>query len=169
MDKYCLLSNDVETTSIWFNSLRDETGSKVLREGMPKLLDIYSKYNISTTFFVTGYIAKLYPELVKMILPFGLEIGSHGLSHEKKHGFDILNHKEQIEHLRESKKILEDLSGKEVISFRSPALRLSNNTVSALEETGYRIDSSVAAQRLDMFMYFGGVQKVTWLTAPRLP
>ncbi|MCD4665585.1 MAG: polysaccharide deacetylase family protein [Bacteroidales bacterium] len=169
MDKYCLLSNDVETTSIWFNSLRDETGSKVLREGMPKLLDIYSKYNISTTFFVTGYIAKLYPEIVKMILPFGHEIGSHGLSHEKKHGFDILNHKEQIEHLRESKKILEDLSGKEVISFRSPALRLSNNTVSALEETGYRIDSSVAAQRFDMFMSFGGVQKVKWLTAPRLP
>ena len=28
MDKFCLLSNDVETTSIWHNSLRDETGLK---------------------------------------------------------------------------------------------------------------------------------------------
>ena len=84
MNKYCLLTNDVETTSIWFNSLRDKTGLKVLQEGMPILLDLYEKYNIKSTFFFTGYIAKLYPRLVKMILPYGHEVGSHGLSHEKK-------------------------------------------------------------------------------------
>ena len=42
MTKYCLLTNDVGTTSIWFNALRDETGLKVLKEGMPILLDLYS-------------------------------------------------------------------------------------------------------------------------------
>ena len=41
--KYCLLTNDVETHSIWFNTLRDETGEKVRDEGMPILLDIYKK------------------------------------------------------------------------------------------------------------------------------
>jgi peptidoglycan/xylan/chitin deacetylase (PgdA/CDA1 family) len=166
---YCLLTNDVETTSIWFNSLRDKTGLKVLREGMPILLDIYKKFNIKSTFFFTGYIAKLCPEIVKMAQKDGHEIASHGLSHEKKHGFDILSYEEQVNHLKESKKILEDISGKEVISFRSPALRMSDNTVSALEEAGYKIDSSVASQRFDMFMSFGGMQKIKWLTAPRLP
>ena len=52
ISKYCLLTNDVETTSIWFNSLRDETGLKVLREGMSVLLDLYEKYEIKTTFFL---------------------------------------------------------------------------------------------------------------------
>ncbi len=169
MDKYCLLSNDVETTSIWHNSLRDETGYKVWKEGMPLLLDLYQKYNVKSTFFFTGYIAKLYPDIVKMVIPYGHEIGSHGLSHEKEDGFDVMPLGRQIEHLVESKKILEDISGHTVISFRAPALRVNNDTALALHEADYKIDSSVASQRFDMFMSFGGMKKLNWLTAPRLP
>lgn len=169
MKKYCLLSNDVETTSIWHNTLRDKTGYKVLMEGMPLLLDLYAKYNVKSTFFFTGYIAKLYPEIVKMILPYGHEVGSHGLSHAKENGFDVMSLKKQIEHLSESKSILENISGEEIISFRAPALRVNNDTAIALAETGFKIDSSVASQRFDMFMSFGGMQKLHWLTAPRLP
>ena len=50
MKKYCLLSNDVETTSIWHNTLRDETGYKVLKEGMPLLLELYEKYDLNQLF-----------------------------------------------------------------------------------------------------------------------
>ena len=169
MNKYCLLTNDVETTSIWFNALRDETGWKVLSEGMPILLSLYERHGIKVTFFFTGYIAKLYPEIVKMVLPYGHEVGSHGLSHEKEDGFDILPLEKQVYHLRESRKILEDISGEEVISFRSPALRVNEYTAIALAEAGYKIDSSIASQRFDMFMSFGGLKKMKWLFAPRLP
>jgi len=169
MEKYCLLSNDVETTSIWHNTLRDKTGYKVLKEGMPLLLDLYEKYNVKSTFFFTGHIAKLYPEIVKMIIPYGHEVASHGLSHEKKDGFDVMSLKKQIDHLTLSKKILEDISGNEVISFRAPALRVNNNTAIALNESNYKIDSSIASQRFDMFMSFGSLKKLNWLTAPRLP
>lgn len=48
-NRYCLLTNDVETTSVWLNTLRDATGIKVLKVGMPILLDIYRKYEIKTT------------------------------------------------------------------------------------------------------------------------
>jgi len=168
-DKYCLLTNDVETTSIWHNSLRDETGFKVLKEGMPMLLDTFEKYNILSTFFFTGYIAKLYPEIVKMVIPFGHEVASHGLSHKKEHGFDIMSFDQQLNHLIVSKKILEDISGQEVISFRSPALRVNSDTAIALAEAGYKIDSSIASQRFDFFMSIGGSNKLKWLTAPRLP
>jgi len=167
--KFCLLTNDVETTSIWHNSLRDETGLKVLKEGMPLLLDLYEKYNIKSTFFFTGYIAKLYPEVVKMVVPYGHEVASHGMSHITANGFDVMPLEKQTRHLKESKKILEDLSGQEVISFRAPALRVNENTTLALIESGYKIDSSIASQRFDMFMSFGGIKKLNWLTAPRLP
>ncbi|MEX0967127.1 MAG: polysaccharide deacetylase family protein [Bacteroidia bacterium] len=169
MEKYCLLTNDVETHSIWYNTLRDETGKKVLEEGMPILLDLYQKYNVKSTFYFTGYIAEKFPEVVKMILPYGHEVGSHGYSHEVFHGFDVLSYKDQVEHLRKSKQILEDISGQEVISFRAPALRVNSNTSHALIETGFRTDSSVASQRFDMFMSFGGLKKLKWLSAPRLP
>ncbi|MCK5137877.1 MAG: polysaccharide deacetylase family protein [Bacteroidales bacterium] len=164
-----MLTNDVETTSIWFNTLRDETGLKVLNEGMPALLDIYQKNNIKSTFFFTGYIAKLYPSVVKMILPYGHEVGSHALSHEVKDGFDVLSLDKQIIHLSESKKILENISGNEVISFRSPALRVNKYTPTALLETGFKIDSSIASTRFDAFLSFGSKEKLKWLFAPRTP
>lgn len=167
--KYCLLSNDVETTSIWHNSLRDETGIKVYKEGMPALLELYAKYNVKSTFFFTGYIAKLVPDIVKLVLADGHEVASHGMSHIKPNGFDVMPYEKQLRHLKESKALLEDLSGQEVISFRAPALRVNEDTTRALAEAGYLIDSSVASQRFDMFMSFGGMKKLNWLIAPRKP
>jgi peptidoglycan-N-acetylglucosamine deacetylase len=168
-DKYALLTNDVETTSIWFNELRDETGAKVMEEGMPILLDLYRKYGIRSTFFFTAYIASLYPEVVRMILPDGHEVGSHGKSHLKDNGFDIMPYTRQKEHLEYSKKLLEDISGQEVISFRAPALRVSPLTARALIDTGFKTDSSIASQRFDFFLSFGSKQKMSFLRAPRLP
>ena len=136
---------------------------------MPKLLDLYAKYGIKATFFYTGYIAKLYPEVVKMAADSGHEIGSHGKSHLKENGFDIMPYERQVRHLEYSKKLLEDISGKQVISFRAPALRVSPNTATALLETGFRIDSSIASQRFDFFLSFGSKKKIKFLYAPRLP
>lgn len=169
MNMHCLITNDVETTSILNHTLRDKTGEFVLREGMPRLLDLYAQYNVKTTFFFNGQIVKLHPEVVKMVLPYGHEVGSHGMSHEVNMAFDVLPLKLQIEHLKESKALLEDISGQEVISFRAPAARVSSDIVIALEETGYKIDSSISSQRLDMFFSFGSIKKLNWLTTPRLP
>lgn len=167
--KHVLWTNDVETTSIWLNTLSDKTGDRVVREGMPLLLDIYEKYQIKSTFYYTEYIAKLFPEVVKMASEAGHEIASHGKSHLKENGFDVMPFEKQRKHLGETKKRLEDISGHEVISFRSPALRVNGDTANALIETGYKIDSSVASQRFDFFLSFGGGTKLNWLTAPRKP
>lgn len=167
--KYALWTNDVETTSIWLNTLRDQTGEHVLREGMPMLLDIYAKYNVKSTFYYTWYIAKKFPDVVKMVVNAGHEVGSHGKSHLKENGFDLMPLDRQKRHLSESKKLLEDLSGQEVISFRAPALRVQPNTANALIETGFEIDSSIASQRFDFFMSFGSKMKFNWLTSPRKP
>jgi len=168
-ERYGFLTNDVETTSIWHNALRDDTGRKVLKEGMPLLLDLYSKYDIRSTFFVTGYLAALYPEIVKMIQASGHEVACHGLVHDADKAFDIMSPKEQLQHLVKSKKILEDISGEEVVSFRAPALRVNEYTPKALIEAGFCIDSSTAPQRFDFFLSYGGLKKLRWLISPRLP
>jgi peptidoglycan-N-acetylglucosamine deacetylase len=166
---YCLITNDVETTSILNHKLSDVTGKYVLKQGMPRLLDLYDKYHIKATFFYTGYIANLYPQVVKMAFERGHEIGSHGYSHKADKAFDVLTYKQQIEHLKKSKEIIENIIGEKIISFRAPAARVNNNIVKALDETGFKIDSSVSSQRLDMFMSFGSFKKLNWLTTPRLP
>ena len=136
---------------------------------MPLLLDLYSKYNVKSTFFFTGDIAEMYPEIVRMILPFGHEVGCHGLTHESEKAFDLLSLDEQVEHMTKSRGILENISGQNVISFRAPALRVNEFTPQALAKTGFLIDSSVSPQRIDMFLSFGSKRKLKWLLAPRKP
>ncbi len=165
--KHILITNDVETHSIYYNGLRQETGLKVYNEALPFLLDIYEFYGIKSTFFFTGHFAKSFPESVKIVSEKGHEIGSHGLTHEVNQSFDILPLDQQIRHLSESKKILEDLSGQEVISFRAPALRVNKNTPVALHKAGFKIDSSVSPQRIDLFMSFGSLNKFDRLFSPR--
>jgi peptidoglycan/xylan/chitin deacetylase (PgdA/CDA1 family) len=166
-EKICLITNDVETTSILNHKLRDKTGEYVLNQGMPRLLDLYDKYNVKATFFYTGHIARLYPEVVRMAYERGHEIGSHGLTHEVSKAFDVLSPDEQLSHLKQSKRILEDIIGDEVVSFRAPAARVDKAFPAVLAEAGFKIDSSVSSQRLDMMFSFGALKKLHWLTAPR--
>ena len=163
----CLITNDVETTSIANQCHSDETGLYVLEQGMPRLLDLYDKYGVHATFFFTGHIAQLYPQVVRMAQEHGHEVGSHGLTHEVSKAFDIMPRELQLAHLRQSKQILEDIAGEEVVSFRAPAARVPKDFPMTLLEAGYKIDSSVSSQRMDMFFSFGSLNKLHWLTAPR--
>ena len=166
-DRICLITNDVETTPILNHKLRDKTGEYVLNQGMPRLLDLYDKYGVKATFFYTGHIAKLYPEVVKMAYERGHEVGSHGLTHEVSKAFDVLSPEQQLDHLLQSKHILEDIIGDEVVSFRAPAARVDKRFPQVLAEAGFKVDSSVSSQRLDMMFSFGALKKLHWLTAPR--
>ena len=165
----CCLTNDVETTSIVNGGLRAETGIKVWKEGMPRLLDMYARNDIKATFFFIADFARDYPEIVRMVQPAGHEVALHGLTHDHRQAFDSMPLEKQVEHLSLGKKILEDIAGEEVVSFRSPALRVNEDTPRALWETGFRFDSSVAPQRIDMFMSLGSKKKMAWLKAPRTP
>lgn len=134
---------------------------------LPRLLDLYDKYGIKSTFFVLGTLAEICPNVVKQILAHGQEVGSHGYQHERSRAFDIMSLEDQIAELRHSKDLLEQIGGQEVVSFRAPALRVNSDTPIALLEAGFKYDSSVAPQRMDAFMSYGASGKKQWLKAPR--
>ena len=75
---------------------------------------------------------------------------------------------EQLNELKKAKAAIEGVAGK-IVSFRAPALRINEDTVRALEETGFRTDSSVCSQRFDGPFTFGSKRKLKWLFAPRRP
>ena len=169
MNGIACMTNDVETTSIVNGGLRDETGVKVWKEGLPMLLDLYEKYGVKATFFYIANFAKQHPEIIKIVQERGHEIACHGLTHQHDKAFDVMPYSEQLEHLKTAKKILEDIAGVEVVSFRAPALRVNYDTPKALIEAGFKFDSSVAPQRMDMFMSLGSKNKLQWFRAPRSP
>lgn len=168
-DRIVCITNDVETTSIVNGGLREDTGIKVWKEGLPMLLDLYDKYDIKATFFYIANFAKQHPEIIKIVQERGHEIACHGLTHQHDKAFDVMSFEEQLEHLTTAKKILEDIAGEEVVSFRAPALRVNFDTPRVLMEAGFKYDSSVAPQRMDMFMSLGSRNKLQWFGASRTP
>ena len=158
-------TNDVEHTSV-SGAVWERIATQVDEDALPRLLDLYDKYGVKSTFFVLGQLAELKPNIVKQIVARGQEIGSHGYQHDYRRAFDVMALDEQVAELRHSKDLLEQIGGQEVISFRAPALRVNGDTPKALRETGFKYDSSVAPQRMDAFMSLGANKK-QWLRAPR--
>lgn len=162
------MTNDVESFSIPLNRCNEETAQQVYKVGLPRLLDLYSRHDISSTFYFTGELAEIVPEAIDLVKDHGHEIGCHGYSHEIDKAFDLLSYEEQVNELKKAKKVIESVAGR-IESFRAPALRINEDTVRALEETGFSSDSSVCSQRFDGPFTFGSKKKLKWLTAPRKP
>jgi peptidoglycan-N-acetylglucosamine deacetylase len=163
-----LITNDVELHSIPKNTSDPTIADDIYKTGLPRLLNLYSKYNIKTTFYFTGDFVEIKPEAVELVKEHGHEIGCHGYTHDINKAFDVLTLEDQVNHLFRAKKIIEAVSGP-IRAFKAPALRINENTIKALEITGFSIDSSVASQRFDGPMSFGSKKKLKWLLSPRFP
>ena len=162
------MTNDVESFSIPLNRCDEETAQQVYKVGLPRILDLYSKHDITSTFYFTGEIVEIVPEAIDLVKDHGHEIGCHGYSHEIDRAFDILSCEEQVNELKKAKKIIESVAGR-IESFRAPALRINEDTANALEKTGFTSDSSICPQRFDGPFTFGSRRKLRWLIAPRGP
>lgn len=115
-----------------------------IRHGLDPLLELLDKHNTKGTFFTLGWIGEKYPELIKQITDAGHEMASHGYSHEKVYDLTPDAFREEIS---KTKKILEDISGAEVTSFRAPFFSVTNKSLWALDvlkEEGYTIDCSIS-------------------------
>jgi peptidoglycan/xylan/chitin deacetylase (PgdA/CDA1 family) len=165
---YFLMTNDVESFSIPLNRCDRGAAEEVFKQGLPRLLDLYSKHDILATFYFTGELAEMVPEAIDLVMDLGHEIGCHGYSHEVDQAFDLLSYEQQVEEFRKAKKAIEPAAGK-LRSFRAPALRINRDTIKALEESGFSSDSSVCPQRFDGPFTFGSKKKLRWLVAPRKP
>ena len=108
-----------------------------------KLLNIFSQYNIKVTFFVLGWVAEKYPDLVIKISEEGHEIGSHGYYHIP---IFRLGRRKFIADAYKSKIVIEKVIKKKVRGYRAPSCSVTNATPWVFEDLyniGYEYDSSV--------------------------
>lgn len=165
---YFLMTNDVEHQSIQLNREDLAIPGQIHNTCLPPLLSLFSKYDVSSTFYFTGMFAEQSPDSMEFVKDYGHEVGCHGYDHSPQRALNLLSLEEQVVELNKAKSAIEPIAGK-IISFRAPALRVNQYTVRALEETGFRTDSSVASQRFDGPLTFGSKEKLKWLSAPRKP
>jgi polysaccharide deacetylase family protein (PEP-CTERM system associated) len=112
-----------------------------------RMLELAGERGARATCFFLGWIAERYPHLVREAAAAGHEIASHGYAHRLVY---TMTRGEFIEDARRTRTLLEDLSGAEVLGYRSAGFSVTEETAwffEALAEAGYRYDSSVFPAR----------------------
>ena len=116
-----------------------------------KLLSIFGQFNVRGTFFVLGWVAERYPQLVKDIAAGGHEIACHGFSHSLVYEQPP---KEFYEETLRSKSLLEDITGSEVLGYRAASYSIVRESLWAMDilaELGFAYDSSIFPVRHDRY------------------
>ncbi|MDO6524817.1 DUF3473 domain-containing protein [Motilimonas sp. 1_MG-2023] len=116
-----------------------------------RLLTLFERYQVKSTFFILGWIAERYPDVVQAIAKSGHEIASHGYDHQR---VNTLTEQEFVSDVVRSKHLLEDISGQEVKGYRAPSFSFNQQTPWAykvLAKAGYRYSSSVYPVKHDHY------------------
>lgn len=114
-----------------------------IRVGIDFIFDILDNSNKSATFFVVGWMAEKYPNIVREISDLGYEIGSHTHLHQLAYQQDKNSFSNDVER---SINVLEDCVGKKVSSFRAPGFSITESNKWAFEvlcQLGITKDASV--------------------------
>lgn len=107
------------------------------------ILEMLSQRNVRGTFFILGWVAERYPNLVREIAAGGHEIASHGMSHQLIYRQGSERFREET---RRSKKTIEDLAQQPVIGYRAATYSITKRSLWALDilvEEGFCYDSSI--------------------------
>lgn len=83
-----------------------------------QILDVLDQYNAKATFFVVGERVEKYPEIVKMQLAKGHEIGNHSYRHPS---FQGLNKDNMHNELSKTQQAIYQATGYKAVLFRPPA------------------------------------------------
>jgi hypothetical protein len=165
----CLLHMPARTSLQWHFTIDVDwvPGSEVGLEG---LLDFCDRRRLKATIFVTGRFADAYADLIRECRRRGHELGTHGWEHgslEEDEDFRSASYDQQRVWIRLATEAVEKASGVRPVVFRAPSLWVGETTLRALEDEGYRYDSSVPARRFDCG--FGRVHYLKYFRAPSEP
>lgn len=143
-----ILTFDVEE---WFHLLdfdatrtEAEWGKYEVRiyENVDRILDILERTNTKATFFIIGWVAKTYPDVVKKIAA-KYQIGSHTMNHQLVWQQTPEEFRSDVE---SSVKLLQDITGQPVECFRAPGFSIRESEAWAfdiLADLGIKYDCSV--------------------------
>ena len=86
---FCAFGVDVDAVAGWLGSYGGEDSPCDITRGLfagevgsPRLLRLFERFGIKTTWFVPGHSAETFPEQMRAVADAGHEIGMHGYSHE---------------------------------------------------------------------------------------
>jgi peptidoglycan/xylan/chitin deacetylase (PgdA/CDA1 family) len=138
---------DVDAVAGWLGSYGGEDSPDDISRGMfsgevgsPRLLDLFDKMGLKTTWFIPGHSVETFPAQMKDVATRGHEIGIHGYSHENP----IAMTPEQEEAvLDKSIALITEVLGKRPTGYVAPWWEFSNVTNELLLKKGIKYDHSL--------------------------
>ncbi len=149
MSKEILVSYgiDVDAVAGWLGSYGGQDSPNDISRGVfagkvgsLRLLDLFKKYDLKTTWFIPGHSLETFPNEMQKVMDAGHEIGLHGYSHENP----IALSREQEHHiLRYTLEQTEKMWGKRPRGYVAPWWEVGPQTVELLLEAGIEYDHSM--------------------------
>jgi peptidoglycan/xylan/chitin deacetylase (PgdA/CDA1 family) len=144
---FCSIGVDVDAVAGWLGSYGGEDSPDDISRGMfagevgtRRLLRMFDKYDMRTTWFIPGHSIETFPEESALVVEAGHEVGMHGYSHENP----IAMTPEQEEAvLVKCIGLIEEVSGKRPTGYVAPWWEFSNVTNELLLKHGIKYDHSL--------------------------
>ena len=143
----CAFGVDLDAVCGWLGSYGGEDSPDDVSRGMcagevgtPRLLKLFDRLEIKTTWFVPGHSIETFPAECQMIVQGGHEIGMHGYSHENP----IAMSPEQEEAvLVKCIDLITTVAGKRPTGYVAPWWEFSHITNELLQKHGIKYDHSL--------------------------
>jgi peptidoglycan/xylan/chitin deacetylase (PgdA/CDA1 family) len=138
---------DVDAVAGWLGSYGGEDSPDDISRGMfagevgsPRLLKMFERWGIKTTWFIPGHSAETFWKEMKAVADAGHEIGIHGYSHENPIAMTP-EQEEQV--LDKCIELITKLSGQRPTGYVAPWWEFSNVTNELLLKKGIKYDHSL--------------------------
>jgi len=141
----------VEALSERYNRDRWQEMPSTLVKNSLRLLELFRRHDVRATFFVLGYCAEMYPDLIAEIHANGHEIACHSYFHRR---VDQLDPQEFRLDTRRAVNAIVKACGDRPIGYRAPSWSINDSVPWAFEilsELGFEYDSSIFPIKHDLY------------------
>jgi peptidoglycan-N-acetylglucosamine deacetylase len=142
----CAFGTDIDSVAGWIGSYGGGDSPSDIQRGVfasevgnIRLLNLFKKYKLKTTFFIPGHSMESFPDQVKRIADEGHEIGAHGYLHENPVAMTPTQEEDVLAHCVD---LIERVSGKKPRGYVAPWWEMSNSTAALLLKYGFKYDHS---------------------------
>ena len=156
----CAFGVDLDAVGGWLGSYGGEDSPDDISRGLfagevgtPRLLKLFDRFGLKTTWFIPGHSLETFPEECKMIVDAGHEIGLHGYSHENP--IAMTPQQEETVLLR-CIDLITNLSGKRPTGYVAPWWEFSHVTNDLLLKHGIKYDHSLMHRDFECYYVRSG-------------
>jgi peptidoglycan-N-acetylglucosamine deacetylase len=143
----CAFGVDVDAVAGWLGSYGGQDSPDDISRGLfagevgtPRLLELFRRHELRTTWFVPGHSIETFPEQTDAIVAAGHEVGVHGYSHENP---IAMSREQETEVLDKCIGLIEKVTGRRPTGYVAPWWEFSRVTNELLLERGIKYDHSL--------------------------